>query len=94
MPNKISNEGTDVNGQTHYWFFCPGCKNHHAFTSPRWTFNGSLESPTFSPSLLCNADHPASRCHLFMRDGKIQFLSDCHHELKGQTVNCPDWEGW
>lgn len=26
-------------------------------------------------------------CHLFVRDGKIQFLSDCTHELVGQTVD-------
>ncbi|MCP8600812.1 anaerobic dehydrogenase, partial [Acinetobacter baumannii] len=33
-------------------------------------------------------DHcPASRCHLFLTDGKIQFLSDCHHELAGLTVD-------
>lgn len=25
-------------------------------------------------------------CHSFIRDGKIEFLSDCTHHLKGQTV--------
>lgn len=25
-------------------------------------------------------------CHSFIRDGKIQFLGDCTHHLKGQTV--------
>jgi hypothetical protein len=25
-------------------------------------------------------------CHSFITDGKIQFLSDCTHKLKGQTV--------
>lgn len=25
-------------------------------------------------------------CHSFVRDGQIQFLSDCTHELAGQTV--------
>ncbi|MDO7235351.1 hypothetical protein Q5M68_18790 [Acinetobacter baumannii] len=34
------------------------------------------------------ADHyPASRCHLFLTEGKIQFLTDCHHELAGLTVD-------
>ena len=32
------------------------------------------------------------RCHSFIREGKIQFLSDCSHELKGQTVIIPDFE--
>ena len=30
-------------------------------------------------------------CHSFVTDGKIQFLSDCTHELAGQTVDLPDW---
>lgn len=25
-------------------------------------------------------------CHLFVTDGKIQFLGDCSHELRGQTI--------
>ena len=32
-------------------FFCPGCKEHHAFDS-RWAFDGNMAAPTFSPSLL------------------------------------------
>ena len=31
-------------------------------------------------------------CHVFITDGQIQFLSDCTHELAGQTVPMPDWE--
>ena len=29
-------------------------------------------------------------CHSFITDGKIQFLSDCTHHLRGQTVELPD----
>jgi hypothetical protein len=29
-------------------------------------------------------------CHTFVRDGKIQYLNDCTHELAGQTVDLPD----
>ena len=46
-----------------------------------------------------NADRPdqepafrCRRCHSFVRDGKIQFLSDCSHELVGQTMDLPDFE--
>lgn len=79
------------------WIFCPGCKSHHGFTikhptfSP-WTWNGSEESPTFSPSMLVNAGYPDSRCHSFVRDGKIKFLDDCFHKLKNQTVELPEIE--
>ena len=30
-------------------------------------------------------------CHSFVRDGRIQFLGDCTHELAGQTVDIPEW---
>lgn len=30
-------------------------------------------------------------CHSFVKDGLIQFLSDCTHALAGQTVDLPDW---
>lgn len=79
-----------------YWFHCPGCDIPHAFTvKPKfgtgWDFNNDLEKPTFSPSLLCDSKR---RCHLFLKEGKIQFLNDCHHDLAGQTVDCPDWHGF
>lgn len=75
-------------------FFCPGCRYYHAFTiarrdndsGPLWTWNGSMENPTFSPSLLVNGSSE-KRCHLFVRDGRIEYLSDCWHELRGQVVN-------
>jgi hypothetical protein len=31
------------------------------------------------------------RCHSFVTDGRIQFLSDCTHALAGQTVDLPDY---
>ena len=41
-----------------------------------------------------NKEHPEDpvpnwcyRCHSFITDGKIQYLSDCSHELAGQTVD-------
>jgi hypothetical protein len=33
---------------------------------------------------------PSHRCHFFVRDGQIQFLEDCHHNLKGKTVPMED----
>ena len=31
------------------------------------------------------------RCHSFVREGLIEFLSDCTHELAGKTVPIPPW---
>jgi len=36
-------------------------------------------------------DETSMICHSFIRDGKIQFLSDCLHELKNQTVDLIDY---
>ena len=101
MSVKIYQTEPASDGTFQCWFFCPGCQNHHAFTiggpagaSPRWTWNGSLESPTFHPSLMCNRPHPESQCHSVVTDGVINFCADCHHALAGQSVPMPDWEGW
>lgn len=31
-------------------------------------------------------------CHSFVRDGKIQYLNDCTHELAGKTVELKDMD--
>ena len=45
-----------------------------------------------------NAEHPDAPapftchvCHSFVTDGRIRFLGDCTHALKGQTVPIPEW---
>lgn len=74
---------------------CPGCKMpHQIHTSPdqkvNWTFNGDMEKPTFSPSLLVKYRWGEERdnnvCHSFIRNGVWEFLNDCTHELAGQKV--------
>ena len=102
MPAKIHSYGIHTNKEgvkqfEQFWFHCPGCLHMHAFTvggppGSDWSWNGSYDLPTFSPSLLCNKDFPGSRCHSFVTDGRIQFLPDCWHALAGQTVDLPDWE--
>lgn len=83
-----------------YFVECPGCKTLHPIHvgeqhKIRWGFNGDLNKPTFTPSLMVNGGHAESQCHSFITDGKILFLSDCHHNLAGQTVDLPkiseDW---
>jgi len=74
-------------------WYCPGCEEMHGVPvrgDHAWGWNGSLESPTLTPSVLINvgrSNPTAHLCHIFMRDGKIQFLADCTHHLAGQTVN-------
>lgn len=72
------------------WYECPGCGGLHIIpvSGPKaWGFNGSAESPTLTPSILSRGGREGKRvCHHFLKDGQIQFLNDCTHELRGQTV--------
>lgn len=79
-------------------FFCPGCKQPHAIkksngTNGGWDFNGDKIKPTFAPSVLVRygSGPTDDRCHSFVRQGTIQFLTDCSHNLAGHTVPLPDW---
>jgi len=102
---RVDKDGEYLGHDSYRWW-CPGCDMAHQYIvgageGPRWTFNGKMdvsvvdgkrEGPTFTPSLLNS--RPGHRCHLFMADGRIQFLGDCEHSLAGQTVDMvpvPEW---
>lgn len=94
--------GTE-NRYTHLLLGCPGCGGFHTVyvnTEPGdtglnpWEWDGNLDAPTVSPSILVNATRPGHRCHSFVRGGMWEFLSDCDHALAGQTVPLaplPEW---
>lgn len=85
---------------------CPGCGHPHSLDTvarnecgAMWTWNKDTVHPTFSPSLNVSWYYNKSdgtridgQCHSFINNGMIQFLDDCTHELKGQTVSLPDWD--
>ena len=81
---------------------CPACKHAHVFNNENykkalpdranaatWAFNGDVEKPTFTPSMLVYTFDPQTGngkitlCHSFVTDGRIQFLDDCKHSLRG-----------
>ena len=76
-----------------YTFFCPGCNEIHTINT-RWHFDGDYDKPTISPSILVQWDEGPMlrkmRCHSFIKNGEIQFLTDCTHALAGKTVPLPD----
>ena len=90
-------EWPDSAGQITFW--CPGCNGGHTITfggAETWSWNGDADKPTFNPSVLANGmrgtateewnrAHP--RCHSFVREGRIEYLTDSEHELAGQTVD-------
>jgi len=69
-----------------------------------WGFNGDVDKPTLVPSLLVrwtdgkfdDKGMPIAEtvrnivCHSFITNGNIQFLSDCTHDLKNQTIELPE----
>jgi hypothetical protein len=73
--------------QKRFYFICPGCNEGHAF-SQAWTFNQDFDKPTVNPSVRVKS--VKGTCHFYIREGKIMFLNDCWHELKGQTVEMLD----
>lgn len=79
-----------------HMIFCPACKNGHGFDIHRWQFNGDFEKPTFTPSMLVTSSKPENPnfyiCHSFVTDGKIRFLDDCTHDLKGKTLELEHFE--
>lgn len=81
-------------------FWCPGCGLAHAIRvsgerQPVWAWNGDAERPTFQPSVLVRWERRSGAvvCHSFVTDGRIQFLTDCTHDLAGKTVDLPDFPG-
>lgn len=80
-------------GIHHSWAIkCPGCGDYHLFDD-RWGFNGDMEKPTFKPSMKATYlphDCPQRICHSTITDGRIQFHSDCTHDMVGQTLDLPD----
>jgi Family of unknown function (DUF6527) len=89
-----------------YLFFCPGCQcNHSIWPRPSsnpengasWEFDGNVDRPTVSPSLLVKRhftapDRRDQICHSFITDGNIRFLGDSTHALAGQTLEIPDYD--
>jgi hypothetical protein len=98
---RLLSENITKIGVKQYLFFCPGCRKIHVFKTPKWGFNGDLVKPTLTGSYLCyenkayreaSKDRYGHRCHSFITDGQIEFLNDCTHDLKGQTVQLPSLE--
>lgn len=70
------------------------------FFKNKWQWNGNREFPTLSPSVHVKrkiGERPdgkgiyVTQCHSFVKDGMIQFLSDCEHKLCGKTLEIPEF---
>lgn len=77
---------------------CHGIAVEKPFSNgAQWQFDGNLEKPTFTPSINIRIgpfpdDHPRypgkiKVCHYFLKEGRLQYLDDCTHDYKGQTID-------
>ena len=80
-------------GKNGLQFYCPGCKVYHDFNDT-WNIKWTGNKPTVSPSILVNNSQwgvdnfgGSLRCPLYIKNGQIQYLNDCTHKLKGETVD-------
>lgn len=87
--------------------WCPGCAygrdagglhmlpvTGDASKRPTWTWDGDLDAPTLSPSILTYASGEQPRCHSFLRAGVWEFLDDSTHALAGHRVPMVPLPGW
>jgi hypothetical protein len=78
-----------IPGSVVHW--CPGCRMLHPIcidpdAAVKWSWNSDPVKPTFNPSVKVLSP----QCHYFVREGKIQYLSDCSHKYAGQTIDMPE----
>lgn len=88
---------TDSEGQK-VMMFMPGYNDIVMIPvgGPGWYWNGDKRQPTFSPSILTrtNRGEKQIRNHVFVRNGVIEYLRDCSHELAGEKILLPRLEDW
>lgn len=97
--------GYTARGIVHW---CPACKEVHQFaidtpnsTGAKWQWNGNVEAPTFTPSMLIRwgkyAPHirlpyeDSGICHYTLTAGVINYCSDSTHVMAGKSIQLPDW---
>lgn len=63
------------------FFWCPGCNDIHGIQTGAngWTWNGSLDRPTFTPSVLVGGTQWAEDDH---------FYKPTHRVAPGQKITC------
>lgn len=91
-----------------YKFWCPACRCTHVFRTekesldgkprPTWSFNGDMDSPSFTPSMVFFEEENGVRktiCHFYVTKGVIDYCSDSPHEFRGKKIPLGDIpENW
>lgn len=90
-------KGDESETQRQYIFNCAGCDQEHTFNDGLWSWNNDYEKPTIEGSYLIhgyrfdeNRNSVPLVCHSHIKDGMIEYLTDCTHNLAGQTIELPE----
>lgn len=59
---------------------------------PSWDWDGNLDQPTLSPSILTR--YGTLVCHSFLKQGIFEFLGDCTHQYANMKIPIPDLPQW
>lgn len=96
MTNPVAILRTEVRYQTKVpvgkalWVWCPACDGAKRLpiegSRPSWEWNGNLEKPTLTPSILQIETQTAPRCHSYLTEGVWNYLSDCTHDMPDRQV--------
>ena len=78
-----------IDGRPFHWR--PACQLLHALPSDtgKWTFDGNLGAPSFSPSFKQFLDGDRI-CPYVLDKGILHFCNDSSHALAGQHVPLPE----
>lgn len=77
-----------------YWMWCPACDSLVRI-SDAWAWNGDVERPTFTPSLLTTTGAEDERvCHAYVTDGSWHYLPDSTHADAGRSLGMADLPDW
>ena len=83
-------------------FWCQGCESAHGIRIKgpgSWGWNGDVDKPVFSPSVLTTGGGANNVCHTFVgcngaQAGEVIFLGDCSHGMAGTVQPFPDLPDW
>lgn len=86
-----------------YHYFNKGWKFNEDYDRPTFSPSMIWKGQTYPSGGVCPTDEEDARlmageilemtplvCHSFVREGKIQFLTDCTHTMAGKTVDLPE----
>lgn len=84
----------------YFIFNCPGCNHEHSVpiegSGNDWIMTGTEDNPSLSPSILNYIPEKKLEdgtiiprkevCHLFIKEGYIEYCNDSQHNLVGKIV--------